>query len=353
MIANIVPLRVTERTDDLLHIARSIAQEQRAIQPHTRYRGEHLRRDLRLLGGTRRLYGPVVNVLPFDYDLWFGSSRGVAKSVSTGAQAIEDIAIHLHVRSNCPPELDLDANPLCYSDAELATHLHELAAALVDAAGKAPSSRGRTPMVHSDARRYHRDTSLLSLLNSWSRQTPSACAVRDGNTGLSYDALDRRANALAHRLVARGVEIGQPVGVLGHRGVEAIVAMVGILITGGAYVPLDAAYPPARLATMAEETELLCVVEVGGARHDLDVPTVTVDHEDSVQPPTLTRPLTGADLAYVMFTSGSTGRPKAVGVPYRAVSRLVVDTNCVSISQNLTTTARRFCLTAALGNKRA
>src|SRR5262249_49418252 len=36
-------------------------------------------------------------------------------------------------------------------------------------------------------------------------------------------------------------------------------------------------------------------------------------------------PLAGPDaLAYVLFTSGSTGRPKAVGVPHRAVARLVL-----------------------------
>ncbi|WP_190814751.1 condensation domain-containing protein [Saccharopolyspora pogona] len=135
MIANIVPLRVTVRPDDdLLDTTRSVARELRTVHPHTRYRSEHLRRDLRLLGGTRRLYGPVVNVLPFDYDLRFGDYRGVAKNISTGAQAIDDIAIHFHVRSNCAPELDLDANSHCYDDTELAAHLDMLTTDLVDAA---------------------------------------------------------------------------------------------------------------------------------------------------------------------------------------------------------------------------
>ncbi|RSM61933.1 hypothetical protein DMH04_53545 [Kibdelosporangium aridum] len=135
MIANIVPVRVLVRAgDDLLTVARSVGQEMRAIKPHTRYRGEHVRRDLRLLGGERRLYGPVVNVLPFDYDLSFGSSRGFAKNLSTGPHGIEDIVINFHVRSNQPPELDLDANPRCYSEAGLEELLGELVTSLVHAA---------------------------------------------------------------------------------------------------------------------------------------------------------------------------------------------------------------------------
>src|SRR6476659_4170775 len=35
------------------------------------------------------------------------------------------------------------------------------------------------------------------------------------------------------------------------------------------------------------------------------------------------------DLAYLMYTSGSTGQPKGVGVPHRAINRLVSNTNYV------------------------
>lgn len=186
----------------------------------------------------------------------------------------------------------------------------------------------------ADAGRYDRDASLPSLLEHWSRRTPAACAVRDGRTELSYGVLTRRANALAHRLVAAGVGLGEPVGLVAHRGVDAVVALVGILKAGGAYVPLDTAYPPARLAVMAEEVKLSHAVQVAGAHHDLRLTTLVVDERESAEPPALPRPLTGADLAYVMFTSGSTGRPKAVGVPHRAVSRLVVDTDYVSFSRH-------------------
>lgn len=182
---------------------------------------------------------------------------------------------------------------------------------------------------------YDRAASLPDLLARWVRWTPSAGAVRDGDTELSYRALDLRANAVAHQLVAHGVRIGQRVGLCGHRGVEAVVAMVGILKAGAAYVPLDADYPAARLAMMAEDTDLSCVVEAGDTRLSLDgVRSVAMAREEAGTAPALTRALTGADLAYVMFTSGSTGRPKAVGVPHRAVSRLVVGADYVTIGRD-------------------
>jgi nonribosomal peptide synthetase MxcG len=128
MLMNVVPLRVAVGGGAALpDVVRAVRRELLAIRPHQRYRGEHLRRDLRLVGGERRLYGPLVNIMPFDYDLDFGGHRAVARNLSAGAEFVEDIAIQLHVRSDGePPALDLDANPNCYDQDEIAAHLDRL-----------------------------------------------------------------------------------------------------------------------------------------------------------------------------------------------------------------------------------
>ena len=73
---------------------------------------------------------------------------------------------------------------------------------------------------------------------------------------LSYGELDRRANQLAHRLVALGVGPEVPVGVMVPRSLHLFVALLGVLKAGGAYVPMDPDYPPDRLALMLEDSEV-------------------------------------------------------------------------------------------------
>jgi nonribosomal peptide synthetase MxcG len=128
MLMNVVPLRVPVGAGAALpDVVRAVVDEMRAMRPHQRYRGEQLRRDLRLVGGGQRLFGPLVNVMPFDYGLDFAGRRAVARNLSAGAAFVEDLAIHLYARADGePPVLDIDANPNCYSSAALAGHLDQL-----------------------------------------------------------------------------------------------------------------------------------------------------------------------------------------------------------------------------------
>ena len=73
---------------------------------------------------------------------------------------------------------------------------------------------------------------------------------------LSYSELDKRANQLAHRLIALGVGPEVPVGVMIPRSLHLVVALLGVLKAGGAYVPMDPDYPPDRLALMMEDSEV-------------------------------------------------------------------------------------------------
>ena len=65
----------------------------------------------------------------------------------------------------------------------------------------------------------------------------------EGET-LTYGELGRRADQLAHFLLARGVAPETPVGLAVERSLDLVVGVLGILKAGGAYVPLDPTYPP-------------------------------------------------------------------------------------------------------------
>jgi len=129
--------------------------------------------------------------------------------------------------------------------------------------------------------------------------------LRWGKMAWTYADLDRRANQVAHWLVAQGVKPQTLVGVCMERTPDLIAALLGIMKAGCAYVPLDPAYPEERLQSMLKAANAPIVIS-GAEMQSLDDPATPVTAE--VKP---------EDLAYVMFTSGSTGGPKAVGLEHR------------------------------------
>jgi len=176
---------------------------------------------------------------------------------------------------------------------------------------------------------------------AWAARTPDASAVSFERETLTYRELDRRANQLAHHLVAAGVQPGARVGLWLERSVEVLVGLLGILKAGAAWVPLDSNYPPARLAAMAADAGLGALVttaSLAAALSTLDdlegaLPRETVrvllDADRAAlerRPGTpLDIPLPGNALAYVIYTSGSTGRPKGVACHHAGVINLIAD----------------------------
>ncbi|MBZ4419892.1 non-ribosomal peptide synthase/polyketide synthase [Myxococcus sp. RHSTA-1-4] len=182
---------------------------------------------------------------------------------------------------------------------------------------------------------YPREQSLAELFEAQALETPQAVAVEYEGLRLTYAELNGRANQLAHHLMRMGVGAEERVGLCLERSLELVVGVLGILKAGAAYVPLDASYPRERLGWMKREAgvavlvarEKLAEVVGGGGERVVCVDTEwdAIARQPESNPPSR---VGGGNLAYVMFTSGSTGRPKGVGVPHRAVTRLVVGTDC-------------------------
>src|SRR5207247_2111610 len=106
---------------------------------------------------------------------------------------------------------------------------------------------------NATAAEYRHDTCLHDLVREQAERTPDAVAVVAGEQRLTYRQLDERANQLAHRLRAEGVDTGSRVAICIDRTADMVVALLAILKAGGAYVPLDAQYPAARMAYMVED----------------------------------------------------------------------------------------------------
>jgi len=62
----------------------------------------------------------------------------------------------------------------------------------------------------------------------------------------SYQQINEASNVLAHHLVGRGVQRGEVVMVYAHRGVDLVVAVMGVLKAGATFSVIDPAYPADR-----------------------------------------------------------------------------------------------------------
>ena len=134
---------------------------------------------------------------------------------------------------------------------------------------------------------------------------------------MSYRELNRRANRLAHHLIAMGVGPEVRTGLCLEPSRDLVIAILAILKAGGAYVPLDPTYPPERLSFMLEDskckvlltqerlTGMLPVDEGRVVCVDKDWPVIA--EEEMMNPESGVEP---GNLAYAIYTSGSTGKPK-------------------------------------------
>ncbi|HEY0637111.1 MAG TPA: amino acid adenylation domain-containing protein [Pseudonocardiaceae bacterium] len=154
---------------------------------------------------------------------------------------------------------------------------------------------------------------------------PDAPAAISAEERCTYAELDARANRLAHRLIALGAGPDRVVGICLDRGVELIVAMLGVLKAGAAYVPLDPEHPRERWRYALADTAAGIVVTQPRYAEALTelaaIPQVLLTGTPLTGQPD-TAPAVRIDplsLAYVMYTSGSTGRPKGVLISHEGL----------------------------------
>ena len=250
-------------------------------------------------------------------------------------------------RTNYPISLMADANPhlrlrLTYDarrfdGATMARVLGHLGVLLAGFAGDPEATLGnRTLLGEAERDQLLQEWNSLATAVSGdslherfaarAAERPAALAVDDGETRLTFQELDRRANRLAHRLRRLGVGPEVVVGLCSERSAAAVVAVLAVLKAGGAYLPIDPTQSAERLALLLADAnarvvlaraDLLPRLAAGGA-----VPLSLDDPRDEPE----SCPASGVhpdNPAYVIYTSGSTGGPKGVTVPHRSAINLL------------------------------
>ncbi|MEZ6088046.1 MAG: amino acid adenylation domain-containing protein [Pirellulaceae bacterium] len=216
------------------------------------------------------------------------------------------------------------------------------------------ASRGATPTASTvDATHDAADEQRLAAvpkastlkhrIERWvqifAEQHPEKIAVADSKQTITYRQLYERSESIATCLRSAKVKPEGRVGLCIDRGVDAIVAMVGVLKANAVYVPLTHQAPASWLANILRESGVEhLLVGSGCAPPPTNESVRCLDFEEALSSPqsgTFARSIDdGNALAYVMFTSGSTGRPKAVGVRHASIESLVRDTDYAHFASN-------------------
>ncbi|MGW0940455.1 amino acid adenylation domain-containing protein [Streptomyces sp. NPDC002666] len=335
MVMNVLPLRLTVTPGaSFAELVRQVVLGVRAVRRHQRYRYEDIRRDLRLLGENRGLVGPLVNVMPFDYDVDFAGTPARARNLSAGP--VDDLTVNIYDRADGRGlRIDHDGNPALYDEDALTAHqerfLHLVERLTAEDPHTALAAHGiATPAEHAlvveqfnCTDRALPPTTLIGPIEAQVARTPDATALVYGDVSLTYAELNTRANRLARHLRTLGARPGAVVAVAVPRSVELIVSLLAVLKAGAAYLPLDPEYPAERITYMLTDAAPVCVITDRADRLADDATTarVVLDGLDVSGYPWCdpSRPLTPAHPAYVIYTSGSTGRPKGVVVPHGAI----------------------------------
>ncbi|MCP4989319.1 MAG: amino acid adenylation domain-containing protein [Colwellia sp.] len=163
---------------------------------------------------------------------------------------------------------------------------------------------------------------------------PQNTALVFENVELSYIALNKSSNQLAHYLRERGVNRESLVGICVERSIDMVIGILAILKAGAAYVPLDPNYPQNRLQYIVNDSELSFILSGDGLSQIFNV----TDNSEAIEfnrknyaDLLRTYPIDNlkrldkqevSDLAYVIYTSGSTGNPKGVLQTHENVVRL-------------------------------
>lgn len=337
MVMNVLPLRVPARPDaptaEYVHdIARALVRARR----HGRYRGEQLRRDLGLIGGQRRLHGPLVNVQPFYRPPVLQGTAVRLEILGTGP--VDDATLGFRGDGVNALDLEIEVNPDLYGEQDVAAHAARLAAFIDVACGA--ETLDDVPLATADEARRAlfgfndtdhpvADTTLAALVEATMAATPDAPAVEFEGETWSYAELERRSRALALQLRARGAGRDRVVAVALPRSLELIAALMAVLRAGAAYLPLDLDHPDERQQRILRSARPVCVLARGDDAARFGDVAVLVPAEWDTQPEApIEAGIAPGDAAYVIYTSGSTGEPKGVLVEHRAIVNRVQWMRC-------------------------
>ncbi len=182
-VLNVLPLAVhIDARETLADLAMRLAAQLKKMRRHQRYDAEQIVRDSGKAAGDEPLFGPVLNVKVFDYQLDIDGVQAVTHTLATGP--VNDLELALFPDETGGLSLEILANKARYDEAELRRHMARLTALLAQFAADPALRCGEAEMLSADelARLAAVNdtavplpaTTLSALVADQARKTPDA-----------------------------------------------------------------------------------------------------------------------------------------------------------------------------------
>lgn len=357
MVMNIIPLRIRfQPNGNFSALAQQINTQLKACRPHQRYRYEQLKRDCAITG-QQRLFGPVINIMPFDRPLDFANLQAQVHNLSAGP--VEDISFAFVLDKTGGLRVDMDANPNSYSHQQLQDIQQDLLQLLeqIQHTPQLPVLPNATKLSWLEGKALTpQPSSVMGFIYQQIQQYPQAIALQHEQIELTYSALAEQSATMALAICDMDIVPGSIIALILPRGDLAITAALACLLIDCTFVFIDHAAPPARNQLILQDSQpnLVIVERItaelnSGLLSDanpapLVTPQYLLHHNKNIaaqtsradinklwQQASQTRsqqvlqqaPQKQQNPAYLIYTSGSTGTPKGVAVGHKALAEFV------------------------------
>ncbi|MCP5015978.1 MAG: amino acid adenylation domain-containing protein [Ketobacter sp.] len=183
------------------------------------------------------------------------------------------------------------------------------------------------------APKLEKHASPIDLFLRHANNNPSALAIRENSSDITYGELAKNSLNIASELVQRGAGEGVVIAILATRSSLLIESLLAVLRTGSVFTILDSGYPEDRLTQIVQESEPLLIIDATGQGVDSSkleqtfgcavLSVSALAGQGSTKCELFLDNHNPDNASYIAFTSGSTGTPKGIKADFQPLSHFV------------------------------